>query len=120
MITGHEHLTGPPPENERIRMRADPMCDSVNGGRRVTQETVVAGPDGSLANVLVQLQGEFSNEAVPPAPVGVDQIGCVYVPRVVGLQLGQSLQVHNSDPGLHSRSTTTQIASTPRWTAARP
>ena len=34
--------------------------------------------------------------------MSVDQVGCVYRPRVVGVRIGQSLQVHNSDNGLHN------------------
>jgi hypothetical protein len=78
------------------------MCDRVNGGKRVTQDVVVAAPDGSLGNVFVQLQGDFIDAPVRTDPVLVDQVGCVYVPRVVGLQIGQSLQIRNSDPGLHN------------------
>jgi hypothetical protein len=39
---------------------------------------------------------------VPSEPVTIDQRGCVYVPRVVGLQVGQTLQVRNSDNLLHN------------------
>src|SRR5262249_35790397 len=35
-------------------------------------------------------------------PVDIDQRGCIYTPRVVGLQIGQPLRVRNSDPGLHN------------------
>ena len=59
IITGHVHLTGPPPEKEPLGLRADPMCVKAAAGRTLLQETVVASPDGSLANVLVQLSGDF-------------------------------------------------------------
>src|SRR3569623_1331487 len=49
-IKGRVRITGIPPANDRIRMRADPMCDKANSGHTVLQETVVVGPDGSLAN----------------------------------------------------------------------
>jgi hypothetical protein len=92
----------PPTENDVIRMRADPMCGKASGGQRVVQETVVASEDGSLANVFVQLQGVFPSQPAPSAPVTIDQRGCIYSPRVVGLQMGQPLRVQNSDPGLHN------------------
>jgi hypothetical protein len=91
-----------PPKNAAIRMRADPMCDKVNGGQPVVQQTVVASSDGSLANVFVQLLGDFPDRRSPTDPVIIDQRGCVYVPRVIGLQIGQPLRVRNSDPGLHN------------------
>jgi plastocyanin len=102
-IRGVVRLNGTPPPNPPIRMRADPMCDEANGGRTVPYESVVTGPDGGLANVFVSLDGTFPNAPPPaPQPVLVDQIACLYTPRVVGLQLGRTLRIRNSDPGLHN------------------
>jgi plastocyanin len=101
-IRGHVRLTGTPPPNAPIRMQADPMCDRAHAGQPAFEETVVAGPDGSLANVFVQLEGTFPPTPPPTEPVTIDQHGCVYVPRVVGVRVGQPLRVMNSDPGLHN------------------
>ena len=38
----------------------------------------------------------------PAAPVALDQHGCWFQPRVIGLQTGQTLQVSNSDPVTHN------------------
>ncbi len=101
-LKGHVLLTGTPPDNDIIRMRTDPMCDRANSGKRVLQEAVVRSQDGSLGNVFVHLEGSFPDAPVRSGPVLIDQRGCVYLPRVVGLQVGQALQVRNSDPGLHN------------------
>jgi plastocyanin len=101
-IKGHVKLTGKLPGNPVIRMAADPMCARMNAGKRVIQMTVAASIDGSLANTFVHLQGTFPQTAVPTMPVTVDQSGCVYVPRVVGVRIGQVLQVKNSDALLHN------------------
>jgi plastocyanin len=101
-IRGHVRLTGRPPENPAIRLRADPMCDKMNAGKPAVQEAIVVSPDGSLANVLVQLQGSFPVTAAPTEAVTIDQRGCIYSPRVVGIRVGQPLRVLNSDPGLHN------------------
>jgi plastocyanin len=101
-IAGHVQLEGPPPPPERIRMNADPMCAKANDGKEVTQADVVVGADGALANVFVQLTGDFPATAVPSEAVTVDQRGCVYLPRVVGVRAGQALVVHNDDAGLHN------------------
>jgi plastocyanin len=101
-IEGHARLTGRNPGNTVIRMGLDPGCVAINGGRRVVQEIVTTGADGGLANVFVKLQGEFPKTPVPTAPVVVDQRGCIYMPRVVGARVGQTLEVRNSDELLHN------------------
>src|SRR2546422_9396963 len=96
-IKGHVRLSGKLPGNPFIRMGMDPMCSKMNAGKRVIQEYVVATIDGSLANVFVRLQGNFPQTPVPAQPATIDQRGCVYVPRVVGARVGQTIQVKNSD-----------------------
>jgi len=95
-------LDGPAPDNDAVRMNADPMCAKATGGRRVFDEAIVAARDGSLGNVFVELVGTFPDSPVPSDPVSIDQNGCVYGPRVVGLRVRQTLQVRNSDDGLHN------------------
>ena len=100
-IVGHVRLTGPAPANTIIRMGGDPRCGRAAGGRRVTQDVVLKSADGGLASVFVSLQGSF--KATPSSqPVTIDQQGCIFVPRVVGAQVGQTLQISNSDPTGHN------------------
>ena len=101
-IKGHVRLSGEEPGNPVIRMGKDPMCAAVNRGKQVVQETVLASLDGSLANVFVRLQGNFPATPVPSEPVTIDQRSCVYVPRVMGVRVGQTLQVRNDDEILHN------------------
>jgi plastocyanin len=101
-IKGHVRLTGKVPGNVVIRMGADPLCARLNRGKQVVQETVAATADGSLANVFVRLQGSFPKTAVPAQPVTINQQGCIYEPRVVGVLVGQTLQVRNSDELMHN------------------
>ena len=83
-------------------MPFEPICAKINAGKRVVQETVVAALDGSMANVFVQLDGSFPDTPIPSQPVTIDQRGCIYTPRIVGVRLGQILQVRNSDNTLHN------------------
>jgi len=101
-IKGYIRLTGKLPGNPVIRMGMDPMCASINRGKRTVQEFVAASLDGSLANVFVTVQGSFPPAAAPAEPVTLDQRGCIYAPRVVGVRAGQTLQVRNSDDLLHN------------------
>jgi hypothetical protein len=101
-IKGHIRLSGKEPGNPVIRMGKDPMCAAINRGKQVVQETVLASLDGSLANVFVRLQGTFPPTPVPTEPVTIDQRSCIYVPRVMGVRVGQTLQVRNDDEILHN------------------
>jgi plastocyanin len=100
-IKGHVHLTGKLPGNPIIRMGMDPMCAKMNAGKQVIQEYVVAALDGSLGNVFVRVEGKFPQAPTPP-PVTIDQRGCLFFPRVIGMQVGQTLQIKNSDALLHN------------------
>lgn len=101
-IEGHVKLAGAPPANARIPMGADPNCLTINAGKRVVQETVLRAADGSLANVFAFAKGPFAKSgAASPAAV-IDQRGCTYHPRIQGAQVGQTLDVRNSDATLHN------------------
>lgn len=101
-IKGHIKLMGHLPGNTVIRMGMDPMCATANQGSRVVQDIVHVTADGSLANVFIRLEGKLPAAPPPATPVVIDQRRCVYVPRVIGAQVGQILQVKNSDNLLHS------------------
>lgn len=101
-ISGHVTLTGPAPANPRILMGRDPVCAKLNSGARPVQQIVVRSADSGLANVLVELQGTFPNTPVATDPVVIDQHNCLYVPRVVGARVGQTLRVTNSDMVFHN------------------
>ena len=102
VIEGRLRLAGPAPANPLIRMGADPMCSRQYSGRRAVQEFVVRSADGGLANVLVDLQGKLPAATAIADPATLDQRGCLYAPRVLGMQVGQTLQIKNSDSLLHN------------------
>jgi len=101
-VKGHVRLTGKLPGNPVIRMGMDPKCSQLNAGKRVVQEIVAARLDGSLANVFVSLQGTFPQTPPPAAAVTIGQRGCVYGPRVVGVRVGQTLEIRNDDELMHN------------------
>ena len=102
MIKGFVAIDGKLPGNAIIRMGVDPKCAQLNAGSRVLQEAVIATANGRLANVFVRLRGTFPSTPVPAAPVVIDQRRCVYGPRVVGVRVGQTLQIRNDDELLHN------------------
>jgi hypothetical protein len=80
----------------------DPKCADLNRGRQVIQEQALVTRDGSVANVFVRLDGTFAPTPVPKTPVVIDQRACIYAPRLVGVRVGQPLQIRNDDDLLHN------------------
>jgi len=101
-IAGHVRLAGPAPANPLIRMGADPRCSRSTRGQRLTQEVVLRSADGGLANAFVHVQGTFAASSPPAEPVTIDQRNCLFVPRVVGARVGQTLRITNSDATAHN------------------
>ena len=68
-------------------------------------ETYVVGPSGTtLGNVFVYVKDGLSGYTfpAPTTPARIDQQGCRYHPHVFGMQVGQPLEIVNSDPTLHN------------------
>lgn len=102
-VSGSVKFAGEAPKLVPINMGGDEECKATHEGP-VYPETVVVNPNGTLKNVFVVVTAGLGDKAfeVPSTPVRIDQEGCVYVPHVVGIQVGQPLQVTNSDPTLHN------------------
>ncbi len=101
-VTGMVMLQGTPPPPGEIRMNSDPVC--VKQSTDTKTERFVVGDGGHLANVFVYVKQGLEGRTfrTPSEPVILDQKGCRYSPHVFGIQVGQTLQVVNSDPTLHN------------------
>jgi plastocyanin len=103
-VAGTVTFTGTAPAPQPIDMREEPVCADKHA-TQPTRASVVVGPDGGLANVFVYVKsGPVTDMRFPVSsdrPV-LDQDGCIYDPHVVGLQVGQTMVVRNSDAVLHN------------------
>ncbi|HEV8658129.1 MAG TPA: carboxypeptidase regulatory-like domain-containing protein [Thermoanaerobaculia bacterium] len=99
-IVGVVKLEGAPPKMPAIQMSADPYCQSQHP-TPATDEEVVTGPGGELANVIVYVKNAPS-AAASSTPLTLDQHGCQYHPHVSVIEVGQPLQIKNSDATLHN------------------
>jgi plastocyanin len=102
-ITGTIKFTGKKPARKPVDMSNDPACVEAHGGKAYDESEVV-NPNGTLANVFVYVKTGLEGKTFePPAtPVTIDQKGCWFQPRVLGIQVGQKLDVTNSDPVTHN------------------
>jgi plastocyanin len=101
-VAGKITLEGAAPAQQPIQMAADPNCARMHT-TPVTTQFVVVGEGGGLANAFVYLKSGVQGDFPPPGdPVVLDQQGCTYVPHVIGIQVGQPLEIVNSDETLHN------------------
>ncbi len=102
-LAGKAVFSGTVPAPQKIDMGADPTCSSLHT-EPVYSEEIVTNPDGTLQNVFVYVkQGlEGKNFQAPQTSAILDQKGCHYSPHVSGVQVGQKLQILNSDSTLHN------------------
>lgn len=100
-LTGLVKFEGAAPKMGNIQMSADPYCQSQHS-TPATDEDVVAGPGGELANVFVYIKDIKGNFPAPSTPVVIDQKGCQYHPHVNAVMVGQPLQIKNDDATLHN------------------
>lgn len=94
---------GTPPERFPLGAASSPECQ--HHADVDPRSNLVLVQDGKLANVFVTLKSGVDPARVPPVPdtpVELDQKGCMYLPRVVGVRVGQKLHVLNSDPTAHN------------------
>ena len=102
-ISGTIRFTAKRPLPKRIDMSGDPACVEAHHGKAL-DESVVVSTKGELANAFIYLKSRLDGKtfATPSTPVAIDQNGCWFRPRVLGIQTNQVLQITNSDPVTHS------------------
>jgi plastocyanin len=103
-VTGIVRLAGKPPGPVRMDTSMDPACAMEAAGDLYTEQYVVNGEH--LANVYVYVKSgpaeAMSAHPTASAPVVLDQKGCIYIPHVIAVGVGQPVEFHNSDPTMHN------------------
>src|SRR5262245_26255499 len=91
-ITGLINFTGAVPAPSKLDMSSDSKCEGAN----FLDDVVVK--DGKLQNVFVFVKSGLpqSTFETPTDAFTLDQKGCKYVPRVLGVQAGQPMKSVNS------------------------
>jgi hypothetical protein len=98
-VKGTVIFEGEPPDRIKLRRETDPYCAKSD---RLSEDVIVTR--GKLKDVLVRVKnGSLPGAATrTPPPALIDQKDCMYLPRVVGLVVGQKLLVRNSDGTFHN------------------
>lgn len=100
-VRGVVRFAGQPPPPRTLKM-ASGECAALHKDVLSVQDVVVK--DGRLAGAFVWVKKGLEGYAfdVPARDVVLDQTGCMFVPRVLGLMVGQKLTMKNSDPTMHN------------------
>jgi plastocyanin len=71
-------------------------------GTTVLDERLVVGKGGTVQNAVVYLDGVSEGKRIDDSkPVVLNNYKCAFVPHVLSASLGQTLEIHNSDPFVH-------------------
>jgi len=118
LLAGMVTLKGTPKPEIPIDLGA--TCGALQP-ERVTTRHYVVGPKGELANVVVYIKSGLQRKFGPvqPGPL-IDQVGCMFHPYVSGMVAGQTFQVRNSAPLLHSLHFTPKVAGNREFNIAQP
>jgi plastocyanin len=100
-VAGLVKFEGAPAKMAPVQMGADPFCQSQHETPAMDEEVIV-GAGGELANVLVYVKNAPGNFPPPSNAALLDQKGCKYIPHVSAVQVGQPVQIKNSDATLHN------------------
>jgi hypothetical protein len=102
-ISGTIRYMGKRPRPATIDMSEDPACVEAHRGKAI-DESLLVSSNGGLANAFVYVKKglEGKNFEVPSTPVTIDQKGCWFRPRVLGIQTNRIFEVINSDPVTHN------------------
>ncbi len=118
-VAGKIFFKGTAPPRVRIMMNADPRCMAQHKEPAYSQDVVVNG-NGTLRNVLVSVKSGLPNRKfdAPKTRAVLDQKGCEYSPHILGIMVGQELEVINDDPTLHNVHSLSK--SNPQFNVAQP
>jgi len=103
-ITGSISYRGSKPARQVISMEAEEGCQKANAGKPVYDEQLLVGKNGGLISAFVYIQSGLENKKFEPVKEAVvlDQRGCMFTPRVLGIRPAQPLDLKNGDSVSHN------------------
>jgi len=103
LISGKVNFSGAAPAGRPIDMSATPACASAHKTPLLAEDVVVNG-NHTLKNAFVWVKTGLPEGTwpLPAAPAVLDQNGCVYSPRVLGVMVNQPVRFENNDPTNHN------------------
>jgi plastocyanin len=110
-VNGTVTFDGKVPNLKPLTMDADPACAKKHP-KPAANEMLVLGSGNTMGNIMVWVSKGLpagKTWPVPKQPVVLDQDGCQYKPHVMGIMVGQTYRILNSDGVLHNIHTLPKI-----------
>lgn len=98
VVRGQVIITNPPPPLPAIKN--EPCCEGAPP--TVPDESVIVNSNNTLRNAVVFIQGGPKTDGANLPKAQLDQVFCRYTPHVVGVVVGQTLNIKSSDPVVHN------------------
>ncbi len=106
-LRGTFEFVGTPPTPGKLTVDKDlGVCGKGNG---ILDNSLLVSSDGGIANIVLYARAKRVHESAQPLPAGhaatpieFDQKGCMFLTHVVALQVGQMVEIKNSDPLGHN------------------
>lgn len=99
-VTGTVRIAGKPPTRPLLPVfKHEEVC-----GKGVVDDRLVVSQAGGVRWAVVTIEGVPAGtpSAVTDPSVVLDNVGCRFSPHVLVAEVGQTLELHNSDPILHN------------------
>ncbi|HTM18921.1 MAG TPA: carboxypeptidase regulatory-like domain-containing protein [Kofleriaceae bacterium] len=96
-VSGTVTTTAKASTDSQAVTKDQPTC-----GHAKRSEAVIVGRGGALRNAVVYLDKITAGKPATPQKLGLDQIGCTYVPHVQAAVRGSEIEFHSNDPILHN------------------
>lgn len=102
-LKGKVFFEGEVPATQAISFQGNPECLSFHSGEKSFAEDLLV-KEGMLQNVFVYVKEGLEGQPfeVPQEPAAIENLKCVYVPHVTGVQVQQPVVLWNRDPTLHN------------------
>ena len=102
-VSGQVRFEGTVPDQATLQLGGWSAC-AAQYPAGLPQAADLLVHDGKLQNALVYIKAGLGDRvfAVPTEPVTSDQTGCLFLPRIMAVRVGQPLRFLNSDPTAHN------------------
>ena len=106
-LKGTFKFAGTPPTPGKLTVDKD--TEVCGKGQGIADNSLLVASDGGIANIVLYARAKRVHESAQPltadnseAPIVFDQKQCMFLTHVLGCQVGQKVDVKNSDPVAHN------------------